>query len=92
MTHVDPTGHPAPTGRVAAVVPAAGSGVRLGAGVPKAFVELGGRTMLERSVAGLLASGVVDDVVVVVPDDRVEEADSLLAPLRVDGQIGRAHV
>lgn len=87
MTHVDPTGHPAPTGRVAAVVPAAGSGVRLGAGIPKAFVELGGRTMLERSVAGLLASGVVDDVVVVVPDDRVEEADSLLAPLRVDGHV-----
>lgn len=83
MTHHESTGHPAPTGRVAAVVPAAGSGVRLGAGIPKAFVELGGRTMLERSVAGLLASGVVDDVVAVVPDDRVDEAESLLSPLRV---------
>lgn len=83
MTHHESTGHPAPTGRVAAVVPAAGSGVRLGAGIPKAFVELGGRTMLERSVVGLLASGVVDDVVAVVPDDRVDEAESLLSPLRV---------
>ncbi len=87
MTHDDLTGHPAPTGRVAAVVPAAGSGTRLGAGIPKAFVTLGGRTLLERSVAGLLASGVVDDVVAVVPEDRVDEAESLLAPLRVDGHV-----
>ncbi|MBB1039526.1 NTP transferase domain-containing protein, partial [Dietzia natronolimnaea] len=67
---------------MAAVVPAAGSGLRLGAGVPKAFVEVSGRTMLERAVAGLLASGAVDDVVVVVPDDRVAESEALLAPLR----------
>ena len=87
MTHHESTGHPAPTSRVAAVVPAAGSGVRLGAGIPKAFVELGGRTMLERSVAGLLASGVVDDVVAVVPEDRVDEAESLLAPLRMDRHV-----
>lgn len=83
MTRHDSSGHPAPPGRVAAVVPAAGSGVRLGAGIPKAFVELDGRTMLERAVAGLLDSGVVDDVVAVVPDDRVSEAEALLAPLRM---------
>ncbi|WP_314038166.1 2-C-methyl-D-erythritol 4-phosphate cytidylyltransferase [Dietzia sp. CH92] len=80
-------GHPAHTGRVAAVVPAAGSGVRLGAGLPKAFVDLHGRTMLERAVAGLLASGVVDDVVVVVPADRVGPAESELAHLRDDDHL-----
>ncbi|GLB63700.1 2-C-methyl-D-erythritol 4-phosphate cytidylyltransferase [Dietzia sp. NCCP-2495] len=68
-------------------MPAAGSGVRLGAGLPKAFVELDGRTMLERAVAGLLGSGVVDDVVAVVPDDRVDESRELLAPLGVDGHV-----
>lgn len=72
---------------MAAVVPAAGSGVRLGAGVPKAFVELDGRTMLERAVAGLLASGAVDDVVVVVPADRVGQAESVLAHLRADDHL-----
>lgn len=87
VTYGDSNGHPAPTGRVAAVVPAAGSGVRLGAGIPKAFVELDGRTMLERAVAGLLDSGVVDDVVAVVPDDRVSEAEALLAPLRVEDHL-----
>ena len=42
-----------------AVVTAAGSGERLGAGFPKAFVEFGGCTMLERAVDGVLASGVL---------------------------------
>src|SRR5690625_736250 len=87
VTEHDPGGHPAPTGRVAAVVPAAGSGVRLGAGVPKAFVELEGRTMLERAVTGLLDSGAVDDVVVVVPRDRVAQAVAVLAPLRAGGHL-----
>ncbi|GAA4384688.1 2-C-methyl-D-erythritol 4-phosphate cytidylyltransferase [Tsukamurella soli] len=59
---------------VIALVPAAGQGVRLGGGCPKAFVELAGRTLLERSVTGLLASGVVDTVVVMVPADLLAEA------------------
>ena len=62
-----------------AVVPAAGSGERLGIGIPKAFVELGGRTMLEHAVDGLLASGVIKRVVVATPADRVEETMVLLA-------------
>ena len=61
-------------GPVVALVPAAGRGVRLGEPVPKAFVELGGRSMLRRAVDGLLGSGVVDTVVVIVPDELVEAA------------------
>ena len=61
-----------------AVVTAAGSGQRLGVGMPKAFVELGGRIMLEHAVDGLLASGVIDRVVVATPADRVDETAALL--------------
>ncbi|OBY32485.1 2-C-methyl-D-erythritol 4-phosphate cytidylyltransferase [Mycolicibacter kumamotonensis] len=61
-----------------AVVPAAGSGVRLGAGVPKAFFLLGEQTLVERAVAGLRESGVVDQVVVAVPPDRTDEAKLIL--------------
>jgi 2-C-methyl-D-erythritol 4-phosphate cytidylyltransferase len=61
-----------------AVVPAAGSGERLAAGRPKAFVALGGRTLLERTLAGLRDSGAVDLVVVAVPADRTEEAKLIL--------------
>jgi 2-C-methyl-D-erythritol 4-phosphate cytidylyltransferase len=62
----------------AAVVPAAGSGERLGAGRPKAFVHLGGRTLLERALAGLRDSQAVDAVVVAVPPDRTDEAKLIL--------------
>lgn len=71
----DKTGVP---GKVVAIVPAAGSGERLAAGIPKAFCELGGRTMLECAVAGLLDSGAVDHVVVAVPADRIDQARQLL--------------
>lgn len=57
-----------------AVVPAAGSGQRLAAGAPKAFVNLAGRPMLERAIAGLRDSGVVDSIVVAVPPGRSDEA------------------
>ena len=62
-----------------AIVTAAGSGERLGAGVPKAFVDLDGNTMLEHAVAGLLASGVIDTVIVAVPESLVGETTALLA-------------
>ena len=65
------------TGTVA-VVPAAGSGERLAAGVPKAFFHLDGRTLVERAVSGLLESGVVDRVVVAVPPDRTGQAKLIL--------------
>lgn len=51
---------------VAAILVAAGSGERLGAPVPKAFVVVGGRPMLEWSVDALRAAG-VEEVVVALP-------------------------
>ncbi|MDY6871582.1 MAG: 2-C-methyl-D-erythritol 4-phosphate cytidylyltransferase [Actinomycetota bacterium] len=61
-----------------AVVPAAGSGRRLAAGAPKAFVNLAGRPMLERAIAGLRDSGVVDSIVVAVPQSFSDEAKLVL--------------
>ena len=61
-----------------AVVPAAGSGERLAAGVPKAFFQLDGLTLVERAINGLLESGVVDRVVVAVPADRTDRAKLIL--------------
>ncbi|WP_458317506.1 2-C-methyl-D-erythritol 4-phosphate cytidylyltransferase [Mycolicibacterium brisbanense] len=57
-----------------AVVPAAGSGERLGAGRPKAFVKLAGRPLLEHALEGLRASEVIDAVVVAVPPGLTDEA------------------
>ncbi|MDF1522366.1 MAG: 2-C-methyl-D-erythritol 4-phosphate cytidylyltransferase [Trueperaceae bacterium] len=62
--------------RVAALVPAAGQGTRLGLG-PKAFVPLAGRPLLVWAVRALAPW--VDEVVVAVPEAALGEAAALLA-------------
>ncbi|WP_067647921.1 2-C-methyl-D-erythritol 4-phosphate cytidylyltransferase [Nocardia harenae] len=64
--------------RVVALVPAAGRGVRLGETLPKAFVPVGGTPMIKLSVDGLIASGAVDGIVVMVPPELAESAVALL--------------
>ena len=56
-----------PTLRIGVVIVAAGSGQRLGYGIPKAEVELAGRTLLEHALDSVLASGVAARVCVAVP-------------------------
>ncbi len=54
-----------------AVVPAAGSGSRMGADRPKQYLSLAGKSILEHSVAALLAEPRIRRIVVVTaPDDR----------------------
>ncbi len=60
--------------RVAALIPAAGRGIRLGKG-PKAFLELGGTTLLERVVNAFLD---VDEIIVAVSQETLLEANKLL--------------
>ena len=71
--------------RVIALIAAAGRGTRLGAEVPKAYVELRGRTLLERSVRALLASGVVDEVIVLVSPDMEPEAARIIGRIGIAG-------
>ncbi|MFF2654536.1 2-C-methyl-D-erythritol 4-phosphate cytidylyltransferase [Streptomyces sp. NPDC058045] len=65
--------------RTAAVIPAAGRGVRLGPGAPKALRTLGGVPMLVHAVRALAASRAVRLVVVVAPPDGTTEVKALLA-------------
>jgi 2-C-methyl-D-erythritol 4-phosphate cytidylyltransferase len=58
---------------VTAVIAAAGSGERLGAGGPKAFVPLGGRPMVEWSIAAFRAAPSVCSIVVACPPGHVHE-------------------
>lgn len=64
--------------RVAAVVPAAGRGERLGPGLPKALRELAGVPMLVHAVRALSAARRVSLVVVAAPADGVAEVQSML--------------
>jgi 2-C-methyl-D-erythritol 4-phosphate cytidylyltransferase len=65
--------------RTAAVIPAAGRGVRLGPGAPKALRTLNGTPMLIHAVRAMAASRAVSHVVVVAPPDGAPEVKSLLA-------------
>jgi 2-C-methyl-D-erythritol 4-phosphate cytidylyltransferase len=63
--------------RVAAILVAAGSGQRLGADVPKAFVTVAGRTLLEHAAARFTASPRIASVVVVAPVAELDRARRL---------------
>src|SRR5690348_7602546 len=62
----------------AAVIPAAGRGVRLGPGAPKALRALGGVPMLVHAVRAMAASRAVSLVIVAAPPDGTPEVKSLL--------------
>jgi 2-C-methyl-D-erythritol 4-phosphate cytidylyltransferase len=63
--------------RAAAIVVAAGSGERLGAGRPKAFVALAGRPMVAWSLDAIAAAGVPRAVVAVPPGHGAAAEDAL---------------
>ncbi|MEU3064785.1 2-C-methyl-D-erythritol 4-phosphate cytidylyltransferase [Streptomyces subrutilus] len=64
--------------RTAAVIPAAGRGVRLGPGAPKALRALGGTPMLVHAVRAMARSRAVSLVVVVAPPEGAAEVRLLL--------------
>lgn len=61
------------------VLVAAGRGERLGAGRPKAFVELGDRTLIEHCISTVTALPGGGHLVVVVPEALASEALALVA-------------
>jgi len=68
------------TGLTGCVVVAGGRGERLGTTAPKGLVAVGGRTLVEHAVDAVVASGVVDVVVVVVPAGSEDDVRSRLGP------------
>jgi 2-C-methyl-D-erythritol 4-phosphate cytidylyltransferase len=75
--------------RASAIIVAAGSGVRLGMDIPKAFVPLAGRPLLHYSLRAVAVVEEIDEVVVTVPAGmeaaaRAEAAGAgLMIPLKV---------
>jgi 2-C-methyl-D-erythritol 4-phosphate cytidylyltransferase len=70
-----------PRGDVAVLVPAAGAGVRLGPGAPKALRLLAGEPLLVHAVRRVAAAPSVRLIVVAAPPDDVEAVRDLLAPV-----------
>ncbi len=70
-----------------AVIVAAGRGTRLGASVPKAFLELAGRPLFAHSLAVFDSHAAVAQIVIVAPADRLKETARLAADCRVGTQL-----
>ena len=71
---------------VAVILVAAGSGTRLGAAEPKAFVMLSGRTILERALESVFGAAEPAQVVVVAPASHLAAARSIA--IRAAGPAG----
>jgi 2-C-methyl-D-erythritol 4-phosphate cytidylyltransferase len=65
--------------KVALVIPAAGSGERLGMGVPKALVELEGIPLLVRTLDRLASSMAFLETVILAPADAVSRFEEAVA-------------
>jgi 2-C-methyl-D-erythritol 4-phosphate cytidylyltransferase len=59
------------TTRVAAVIPAAGAGLRMGGNRPKQFLDLGGKPLLAVTVEAFERCGLIDAIILVVPRETV---------------------
>jgi 2-C-methyl-D-erythritol 4-phosphate cytidylyltransferase len=72
-----------------AIIVAAGSGVRLGSDVPKAFAKIGGRSMLSYSLATVRQVDAIGEVVIAVPDgfENAARAEVAAAGLSVPVKI-----
>lgn len=73
--------------QTAAIVAAAGSGERLGAAVPKALVELGGRPLVAHAVHALDATDLLDLIVVTAPGGHEQQIADAVA-----GSVSEAQV
>ncbi len=77
--------------RYRAVIPAAGLGKRLGGDTPKQYQQVNGRSLLEHSLAALLAREDIATVVVALhPDDQFGPTIPLLQDPRVISVVGGA--
>ncbi len=66
-------------GDVAVLVPAAGAGIRLGPGAPKALRELGGVPLIVHAIRRLIRAPTVGGVIVAAPAGQVDTVRTMLA-------------
>ena len=81
--------HPLP---VAVILVAAGSGVRLGATMPKAFAPLRGEPLLAHALRGVFGCAEVGHVIIVSPASHVDQSRAIAGRHRVEGDHPRVDV
>ena len=64
--------------KVAVVIPAAGSGVRIGGGIAKQFLELQGKPILSRTLSQFQSHPAVDYIAIAASSDGTDQIQSLV--------------
>lgn len=77
-----------PMNKAVAVVPAGGSGARMGTRQPKQYLALGGAPILVLTLRALARCRSLDGLIVAAPADRVEATRELLRRFRVPRVLG----
>ncbi len=72
---------------VTAIIVAGGRGARVGGSVPKQLIEIGGQTVLQRSVAACDHHPAVHALIVVMPAELVASGDVWVGPTRLPCQV-----
>lgn len=70
--------------KVAAIIPAAGSGIRMGLSSPKQFYELGGIPILIHTLKVFQQVGTVDSIIVVAPAESCDWVRNLVDQYQLD--------
>lgn len=60
------------------IIPAGGRGLRLGGSIPKQFLLLKGKSILQRSIEAFESIALVGEIIVVVPEDQVRRTEQLI--------------
>ena len=70
--------------KVAAIIPAAGSGTRMGLSAPKQFFELNGIPILIHTLLVFQQTDAVGHIIVVVPQDNCSQVAELVQEYSLD--------
>nr|MCU0609877.1 2-C-methyl-D-erythritol 4-phosphate cytidylyltransferase [Chitinispirillaceae bacterium] len=75
------------TSSITAIIVAAGTGARLGAGLPKAFVLLGGEPLFLHSLRTFATHQEISETILVVSAPMLEQASEIIAGARIGRKI-----
>jgi len=70
-------------GKVIAIIPAAGKGIRLGKGIPKAFLEVAGVPLIVHTLLRFEKCPDVDELIVLVHQDYLERCRDLFSSFKL---------
>lgn len=75
------------TTHTAVIIPAAGSGQRMGLPIPKQFIELKGVPVLVRTVRCFLAESSINQIVIALPEEHIESTQKLLGDFLTSSEL-----